>query len=215
MSMNPEQHEFEQLRRLLAWKRHEQPPPGYFNGFSMQVIGRIRAGEQAEDRAGFPGQLAWLQRLWAALETKPVLAGGFGALVCGLLVWGVAFTNPSSDTVELRNPSMPTLLVNGLQAAEPPSPQRVSADRPSSERSILVGFSSTNGGILPTETHASLFSDLTPVRAQPAAFHVPSGNELVSKEFKPAHSRSFVSMMMVTGPSLTRLTRISAPNSPV
>src|SRR5262245_49312752 len=91
MSMNPDSQGFEDLRRLLALKRHEQPPPGYFQDFSRDVILRIRAGERASDRA--PGFLtAWLQKFWLALETKPALAGALGAGLCAVVLWAVVST---------------------------------------------------------------------------------------------------------------------------
>jgi hypothetical protein len=94
MSMNQDSQDFEQLRRLLALKRYEQPPPGYFNDFSRQVIARIEAGDRAQegvlDRLFW--EAPWLQRLWAAIETKPVLAGAFGVAVCALLVGGVLYS---------------------------------------------------------------------------------------------------------------------------
>src|SRR6516162_5777774 len=83
--MNPENENFEQLRRLLALKRHEQPPPGYFHNFSGQVIARIKAGERGDrtlDRS-------WLQKFFSILEAKPVYAGAFGAAVCAILISGI------------------------------------------------------------------------------------------------------------------------------
>jgi hypothetical protein len=82
--MNPDSENFEPLRRLLALKRHEQPPPGYFNRFSREVIARIKTGEQ-----GQLGERPWLHWLWTALEARPVLAGAFGAGVCILLIAGI------------------------------------------------------------------------------------------------------------------------------
>ncbi|HVM51185.1 MAG TPA: hypothetical protein VMU04_24360 [Candidatus Acidoferrum sp.] len=92
--MSQDSHEFESLRRLLALKRHEQPPPGYFEHFSGEVIARIKAGEGAHESAmeRLFWDAPWLQRLWAALETKPIMAGAFGAAVCALLVGSVVLS---------------------------------------------------------------------------------------------------------------------------
>jgi hypothetical protein len=83
--MNPEPENFESLRRLLALKRHEQPPPGYFNSFSGKVVARITAGEKG-DQSGEP---KWLQRLWQMLEARPILGGAFGAGICAVLISGI------------------------------------------------------------------------------------------------------------------------------
>jgi len=69
--MNSESENFDQLRRLLALKRHEQPPPGYFDGFSGKVTARIRAGEQGEGAF----ERTWYYRCWKLLEAQPVFAG--------------------------------------------------------------------------------------------------------------------------------------------
>jgi hypothetical protein len=86
--------DFRDLRRLLALKRHEQPPPGYFNHFSRNVIAGIRAAEGAS-LAPQPG---WLQRFWSALETKPIAAGAFGAAVCTVLLAGFIYSGSTVDT---------------------------------------------------------------------------------------------------------------------
>jgi hypothetical protein len=107
--MNPEQENFESLRRLLALKRHEVPPPGYFHDFAGQVIARIRAGEQA-NRGGFWESLSWeapwLQRLWGAFETKPIFAGALGMIVCGFLVTGAVYSQKLPDVAMPGAPSV-------------------------------------------------------------------------------------------------------------
>jgi hypothetical protein len=83
--MSSDSENFEQLRRLLAIKRHEQPPPGYFHTFSQEIIFRIKAGE-----VGDPAHLTWrafegtwIQKLWALVESKPIFAGGIAVAFCG------------------------------------------------------------------------------------------------------------------------------------
>ena len=85
--MNESENNFESLRRLLALKRHEIPPPGYFNGFSGQVMSRIRAGETAESRE-IAGS-SWLLKFLQVFEAKPAFVG----CVCLLVVFAVAVWN--------------------------------------------------------------------------------------------------------------------------
>ena len=98
MSMYPDPENFDQLRRLLALKRHEEPPPGYFHHFSGQVIARICAGEHADTAWGLLWDAPWPQRLWAALEARPVLAGSVGVACCALLLTSVVLFDGNTDT---------------------------------------------------------------------------------------------------------------------
>ena len=83
--MNSAPKDFSRLCRLLALKRHEQPPPGYFDQFPRRVLARLEA-------AGSADCPSWFGRLLQAFELKPVLAGGFGVSAFGLLFLGlVAF----------------------------------------------------------------------------------------------------------------------------
>src|SRR5215831_12887312 len=98
-NMYPDSEEFDSLRRLLALKRHEQPPPGYFHHFSRNVIVRIQAGERGMDAASLERLLwdaPWLQRFWTALEAKPVLAGALGVAACAMLLAGLIYSLPDN-----------------------------------------------------------------------------------------------------------------------
>jgi hypothetical protein len=161
--MNPEQENFDSLRRLLALKRHEQPPPGYFQDFSAQVLLRIRAGERV-DRSSFWESLSWeapwLQRLWASFETKPILAGALGMLVCGFLVSAIALSekaaNPAvanSEGGTAREDSTPAL---ALQTATAP-----------------LGLSTT--GLAPGQSAAVVFDGVQIPSAMLVSW--PTGNE--------------------------------------
>jgi hypothetical protein len=104
MSMSPESENFEQLRRLLVLKRYEQPPPGYFHHFSREVIVRIKAGDKGESAtaAWWSWEGSWLQRAWAAVETRPALAGAFGLAVCGFFGVGALLTDNPDANVDVQ-----------------------------------------------------------------------------------------------------------------
>jgi hypothetical protein len=173
MNMSPEQENFEALRRLLALKRHEQPPPGYFNHFSIQVIRRIQAGERVPDSLleRLFMEAPWFQRMWGILEAKPVLVGAFGAAVCGLMLAGLVY----SENVNVA--AAPVLL-------PPPDPQEPTPTQlvesspvtPMFSRMEGVGLSNT-GGIATIESRPSLFQEFNPYQRPwvvPASYTAPA-----------------------------------------
>lgn len=88
--MNDHDNNFEELRRLLTLKRHEVPPPGYFENFSDNVIARIRAGETARE-------LPWLLRFLQAFESRPAYPVAFASSLCGLLLFGIVSVQQSAE----------------------------------------------------------------------------------------------------------------------
>ena len=79
--MNSQSDNFEQIRKLLALKRYEQPPPGYFDSLSARIISRIESAES--DRPGL-----W-ERLGFAFGSKPAFVCALGVVVCGLFCIGI------------------------------------------------------------------------------------------------------------------------------
>jgi hypothetical protein len=170
MSMNQEQENFENVRRLVALKRHEQPPPGYFHHFSGNVISRIRAGELGDDvrfanaRAGVA---SWLQRFWAAVESKPALAGGLGMALCAFLVTGIVISGQNENTA--------------LTTEMPLSTPATVAQRPfapSAFGEAPVALSST-APVIDSQPAGSLFDDFR--RIQP----VPPSYQILPVSFRP------------------------------
>jgi hypothetical protein len=160
--MKPESENFEPLRRLLMVKRHEQPPPGFFEDFSRRVIARIEAGEQGAEAAvvgRWFWETPWLWRFWQALEQRPALAGAFGLSVCGLLVAGiicsVAPGQPGSQDLVGGSQSLAAIALPQAATAEPSG----------------VFVSSTNG-MLPGPLQNSLFEQLGGAQGQPQLIRV-------------------------------------------
>ena len=139
MSMYPDSESFDPLRRLLALKRYEQPPPGYFQNFPRQVIARIQAGERAQDSSALQRwfwEAPWLQRLWAALESKPALAGAIGVAACAMLLAGFVFSK-TPDTVPEQFLSSSSEAMLSLPTERAPRSSIL-------EPAALLGFLGTN-----------------------------------------------------------------------
>lgn len=79
--MQEEGQNFDHLRRVLALKRHESPPPRYFN----ELPGRILARLEKE-----PPPTFWT-RLRHAFLDRPLVATGTGVAVGCAALGGLAF----------------------------------------------------------------------------------------------------------------------------
>lgn len=159
--MKPEQDDFQELRRLLALKRNEVPPPGYFEGLSGQVMARIRAGEIPDAPSSF-SMRNWVERIWAILEAKPVFAGASAVGLCALLVAGFIVSEENSPTTEssmLVVETAPTAFLN-----------RVSDRQPGV---LPSGPFDGSIGLVAPEQRTSLFEQVRPPQILPVNF-IPS-----------------------------------------
>ncbi len=80
---NPD--EFEKLRKLLALKRHEEPPPGYFDRLPGEIRARIAHAEAHPE--------PWWRRWLESWNLSPALATGYAAVAAALVLGGVWFAN--------------------------------------------------------------------------------------------------------------------------
>jgi hypothetical protein len=92
------------LQQLLRLKRHETPPPGYFNEFSDTVLDRIRA---LESERAIPKWRRWFSRgsqsshgpvtergLWSVGGWNTAIGLSTLVAVVGGLYWASHLTNP-------------------------------------------------------------------------------------------------------------------------
>jgi hypothetical protein len=165
--MNSSSRNFEALRRLLALKRHEVPPPGYFHGFSSQIMSRIEAGERGEPES-FIGRwlegATWLRRLRNVLEAQPAFAGACGAIACGLLITGILYSESGGVPVAGITPAMAG---DAMPTFDNPAP--LAMNNPTEPVQLV---SSTNP-VAPTT--ASLFDQIQ-LPAVRAGYTLPAGN---------------------------------------
>lgn len=80
----------EKIEKLISWKRHEQPPPGYFSTFSARVIAQIESEELAANKSWWH----WLAGTFA----KPAVACAYGMALGAVLVAGISLTQDLQDS---------------------------------------------------------------------------------------------------------------------
>ena len=104
----PPETDFDPLKKLLALKRHEQPPPGYFNRFGDRLALRL---EQEELRA----HSSWWESFIQGFDARPILACAYGMAVSGLLITGFAL----ADMFQNQSGTVPRVSGPGFAVAPP------------------------------------------------------------------------------------------------
>jgi hypothetical protein len=139
-----ENDNFESLRQLLALKRHEVPPPGYFDRFSGNVIARIRAEENKSSQS-------WFSKVIEALELKPAFAGAFASAVCLLMLFGIVYSGSDNSTPQnlfgqsTENSQFTSQLASASQPATSTVVNQVFASSPTNFDASLQPIASTFG----------------------------------------------------------------------
>jgi len=154
--MNSDQENFDSLKKLLALKRHEQPPPGYFNELPRKIWSRIEAEEMKPS--------LW-KRLFPGFALKPSVAYAFGLLVCGTLIIGIGSS------------------LNKTEQAAVPTVEKTVHQRSLQTLPAAVGFNQENdarmnqpmlGSGLPTNplfTPQPFYPGPTRLQVEPAAYN--------------------------------------------
>ncbi len=106
MRMANENENFDQLKKLLALKKHEVPPPGYFNKLPGEIVSRIRSERavNTDPMAKLRNEAPWLVRFWQSLEAKPAFAGAFGAAVCAVVLAAIFFAEKPAQQPTFAGP---------------------------------------------------------------------------------------------------------------
>lgn len=116
--MENENENFDKLKTLLTLKRHELPPPGYFNKLPREVVSRIRAERAANNMDAMTKlkvEAPWLMKFWLTLQGKPIFAVSFGTAVCALMLAAIFFAEkPPTQPSLVGSPTAPAIpLVGG------------------------------------------------------------------------------------------------------
>ena len=165
--MSENENNFEALRRLLALKRHEIPPPGYFNNFSGHVLQQIRDGRDAKATGNLFAQAPWLERVLQVFNAKPVFASAFAGALCLVLFFGITHAEHPDlmSQPELSVPATTTALAALSPTSLSPSPEQMGEQ---------MGIVSSTNPVFSLQAVASTgaFGQQNPL-AQPVSFSIP------------------------------------------
>lgn len=121
MTMSSDPGELTELQKMLALKRHEQPPTQFFRSLSGSVIERLQTDEP-------PHEQTWRQRVGLDFDAKPVLVCATGVGVCGLLLLGLISSQhiePPAQEAPQAGPARPSFVPLPAPTPAPASPAHI------------------------------------------------------------------------------------------
>jgi len=150
-----ESKQTEKVQRIIALKRFEQPPPGYFHLLPDRIINRLEKGE---------GRAKFWEKWLAGFTVRPALAYAFGLTVCGVVTLGM-FYQPNTGNGAQVSPSAS----DALWAAAAAEAAAADESDPSRGLPIAPWLGSTNPAYAPSSV-ASGF-ETAEVQTVPVAFY--------------------------------------------
>ncbi len=94
--MQPPDDAEQRLVRLLALKRHEIPPPGFFDQLPVRILVNLRAGTEVVE-------IPWWTRAWRVLIHEPMIGLSYAALGVGAVLFGISVLETAID---VQNPPL-------------------------------------------------------------------------------------------------------------
>jgi len=154
--MNPEQKEQERLQRIIGLKRHEQPPPGYFQILPQRIMTRIERGDS---------KLGFWERVLPTFELQPVLAYAFAVASCAAMTASIFY----SERVAGAGMPAVTQSVNGMSFAYSTTPDAEARNASARALQTPEWLGSTNPVTAMREDSSSVFGTLD-ARAIPVSY---------------------------------------------
>jgi len=109
MNLDPgDPGDFDSLRKFMALKRYEQPPPGYFNRLPDKILDRIDRGE---------GQESFWGTFVNAFAIRPAMAYGFAMAAFSALTFSVIYSVKTQPNDVAQNPLRNGWRFGGAQEA--------------------------------------------------------------------------------------------------
>ena len=155
--MNSDSNEFETLRKLMALKQYEQPPPGYFNRLPIRIANRLECGE---------GQVGFWEGLLTQFTFRPAFVYGFSLTALSALTASLIYSVKSQPEGLAQTPPS-----DGWRSGTPE--EALDRQFNSYQPSHLASWMSDPNASNPAPIMPSLFDSGTQSRPIPVSFAGP------------------------------------------